>query len=241
MIRERVGHRDHNGTWRVSIDRDHSRVPIYERPGERGARRGRYLVHRTASDLLNARRAAGMSQRELGRQLRISHTKIGRAERGEPGQLTIELAAAMAAVLGLQFNATLHPDGDPVRDAAHVALLARFRSRLSPDLEWRTEVQVPIEGDRRSADAVVGASGVEVLIEAETRIDDVQALEHKISAKQRDMGIGRAILLVADTRHHRALIAHVPELRSRFPVSMRACFAALAKGLDPGGDALVII
>jgi len=199
------------------------------------------LVRRTASELLNARRAVGISQRELGRRLRISHTKVGRAERGEPGQLTIELAAAMAAVLGLQFNATLHPDGDPVRDAAHVALLARFRSRLSPDLEWRTEVPVPIEGDRRSADAVLRAFGVEVLVEAETRIDDVQALERKISAKQRDLGIGRAILLIADTRHHRAWIASIPELRSRFPVSARACFAALAKGVDPGGDAIVLM
>lgn len=199
------------------------------------------MVGRIAVELLNARRAAGISQRELGRRLRISHAKVGRAERGEPGQLTIELAAAMAAVVGLQLNATLHPDGDPVRDAAHMALLARFRSRLGPDLEWRTEVPVPIEGDRRSADAVVRVSGVEVLVEAETRVDDVQALERKINAKQRDMGISRAILLVADTRHHRDLVAQIPEFRSRFPVSARACFAALGEGRDPGGDALVIM
>lgn len=59
-----------------------------------------FLVGRTASELLVARRGAGSSQRELGRLLRVSHTKIGRVERGEPNQLTIELAATMAAVLG---------------------------------------------------------------------------------------------------------------------------------------------
>lgn len=216
-------------------------MPLYERPVDRGARRGRYLLGRTATELLTARRAAGISQRELGRQVRVSHTKIGRAERGEPGQLTIELAAKMAAVLGLQFNATLHPDGDPVRDAAHLALLERFRARMTSNLRWRTEVPVPIEGDRRSADAVVDGPGVEALIEAETRIDDVQALERRVNAKQRDMGVGRVILLVADTRHNRAVVSEVPALRTRFPVSTRACLAALARGHDPGADALVFL
>lgn len=71
-------------------------MPIHERPVDHGARRARYLVSRTASELTIARRRAGLSQRELGRHLRISHSTIGRAERGEPGLLTIELAAKMA-------------------------------------------------------------------------------------------------------------------------------------------------
>ncbi len=216
-------------------------MPLYERPVDRGARRGRYLVGRTATELLTARRAAGTSQRELGRHVRVSHTKIGKAERGEPDQLTIELAAKMAAVLGLQLNVTLHPDGDPVRDAAHLALIERFRARLASNLRWRTEVPVPIEGDRRSADAVVDGQGIRAMIEAETRIDDVQALERRVNAKRRDLAIGRVILLVADTRHNRAVVSEVPALRARFPVSTRACLAALAQGRDPGGDALVFL
>jgi transcriptional regulator with XRE-family HTH domain len=216
-------------------------MPLYERPVDRGARRGRYLVSRTAAELLTVRRAVGISQRELGRHVRVSHTKIGRVERGAPNQLTIELAAKMAAVLGLQLNVTLHPDGDPVRDAAHLALLERLRARITSNMRWRTEVPVPIEGDRRSADAVVDGQGVRAMIEAETRIDDVQALERRVNAKQRDLGIGRVILLVADTRHNRAVVAQVPALRARFPVSTRACLTALARGHDPGGDALVFL
>lgn len=216
-------------------------MPLYERPVDRGARRGRFLVSRIAVELLTARRAAAISQRELGRQLRLSHTKIGRAERGEPDQMTIELAAKMAAALGLQLSVTLHPDGDPVRDAAHLALIERFRRRMPPGLRWRTEVPVPIEGDRRSADVVVGAPNVEAMVEAETRLDDIQALERRIGAKQRDLGIARVILLVADTRHNRSVIARFPAVRERFPVSTRACLASIAQGRDPGGDALVIL
>ena len=216
-------------------------MPLYERPVDRGLRRGRFLVSRTATELLTARRAAAISQRELGRQIRVSHTKIGRAERGEPDRLTIELTARMAAALGLQLSVTLHPDGNPVRDAAHLGLLERFRARLAPGLRWRTEVPIPIEGDRRSADAVIDGNGFEALVEAETRIDDVQALERRVNAKQRDLGTGRVILVVGDTRHNRTIVATNPSVRARFPVSTRACLVALATGRDPGGDALVFL
>lgn len=216
-------------------------MPLHERPVDRGARRGRYLVTRTANELLAARRAAAISQRELGRQLRVSHTKIGRAERGEPDQLTIELAAKLAAGLGLQLSVTLHPDGNPIRDAGHVALLERFRARLAPGVRWRTEVPIPIEGDRRSADAVVDGSGITAMVEAETRVDDIQALERRLGAKSRDLGINRVILLVADTRHNRAVVSNNRAIRDRFPVSTRACLAALGAGRDPGGDALVFL
>jgi transcriptional regulator with XRE-family HTH domain len=223
-------------------DRQHNpKMPLYERPVERGARRGRYLVVRTANELLVARRAAAISQRELGRQLRVSRTRIGRAERGERNQLTIELAARMAAALGLQLNVSMHPDGNPVRDAAHIALLGRFQARLPSSLRWRTEVPIPIDGDRRSADAVVDGPGVEAMVEAETRIDDIQALERRLSAKQRDLGIRRVILLAADTRHNRSVVANNPQLLARFPVTTRACLSALTHGQDPGGDALVFL
>ena len=171
----------------------------------------------------------------------MSHSRVGRALRGEPGVLTIELATRMASVLGLELSVTLHPSGDPVRDKSHLALLERFRARLPASIRWRTEVPMPIEGDRRSADAVIDSTGWVALVEAETRVDDVQALERKINLKQRDLALGRVILVVADTRHNRAVVERVPALKERFPVSTRACLAALGVGRDPGGDALVIL
>jgi transcriptional regulator with XRE-family HTH domain len=216
-------------------------MPFNEGRADRGARRGRFLENRTVDGLVTARRSAALSQRELGRQLGVSHSRVGRVLRGEPGTLTIELAARMASVLGLELAVTLYPAGDPVRDKSHLALLARFRARLHPSIRWRTEVPIPIEGDRRAADAVIESSIWAAMVEAETRIDDVQALDRKINLKQRDLGLRRVILVVADTRHNRFVVANVPALVNRFPVSTRACLAALSSGRDPGGDALVIL
>lgn len=171
----------------------------------------------------------------------VGHDLVARAERGHPAALTIDTVARIAAVLGLQLSVSLHPDGEPVRDKGHLALLGRLRSRLAAALRWRTEVPMPIEGDRRSADALIEGATFEIIVEAETHLDDIQALERGIAGKQRDLGVARVILLVADTRHNRAVIARVPELLRRFPVSTRACLAALAAGRDPGGDGLVIL
>lgn len=100
---------------------------------------------------------------------------------------------------------------------------------------------MPIEGDRRSADATIDGDSLNAIVEAETHLDDIQALERGIAGKQRDLGVERVILLVADTRHNRAVLARVAELRRRFPIGPRACLASLAIGRDPGGDALVIL
>jgi hypothetical protein len=100
---------------------------------------------------------------------------------------------------------------------------------------------MPIAGDRRSADAVIDVDAFEGIVEAETHLVDIQVLQRGIAGKQRDLGIGRVILLVADTRHNRDVISRVDELRRRFPVRTRACLAALARGEDPGGDALVVL
>jgi transcriptional regulator with XRE-family HTH domain len=199
------------------------------------------LLLRTADGLATGRRSSGMSLREVGRRVGVGHDRVARAERGDPNALTIELTTRIAAVLGLELSVSLHPDGDPVRDKAHLALLERFRLRLRPEVPWRTEVPIPIEGDRRSADAVLDAGGSDVLVEAETHLADIQLLERGIGGKQRDLGIGRVILLVADTRHNRAVIARVPERQRRFPIGTRACLMALAQGRDPGGDALVVL
>jgi len=85
---------------------------------------------------------------------------------------------------------------------------------------------------------MIEGSDFEILVEAKTRLDDVQALERSIAAKQRDLSVARVILLVADTRHNREVIARVPELRARFPIGTRA---ALARGKAPSGDSVVII
>lgn len=155
--------------------------------------------------------------------------------------MTIDLAARVAEVLGLELAASLHPNGDSVRDRGQLALLARMRARIPNAPGWRIEVPVPIAGDLRSGDAMVTVESGDILIEAETRLDDLQAVERKGAAKARDLGAIWFVLLVADTRHNRQVIRDHPELLERFPIGTRACLARLANGHDPGGDALVIL
>jgi len=49
------------------------------------------------------------------------------------------------------------------------------------------------------------------------------------------------VLLLADTRHNRAILKSIPAVRERFPVDARTWFRAISSGDDPDGDALVIL
>lgn len=206
-----------------------------------GARRSRLLRQWIAEELVNARLAGGLSVRDVARRVGVSPGRIERSERAEPGALTIDLAARIAPALGLQLAFSLHLNGDPARDRAHLALLERFRRRLHPSLTWRTEVPVPHPGDLRSADGMIEAGFGTILVEAETRLTDVQAVERKSSLKKRDLGADRLILLVAETPNNRKVLELHLELRERLCVGTRRCLSALSRGEDPGGDCLVIL
>ena len=155
--------------------------------------------------------------------------------------MLIDTVAGIGEVLGIELAASLYPNGDPVRDRAHLALLRRFRVRIAAAVRIRTEVPIPLAGDPRSGDAVLRLRDGEVLVEAETRVADVQAVERRARAKARDLGASRLVLLLSDTRHNRAMLRLHPELRTSFPVETRAALAALSRGEDPGGDCLVIL
>jgi transcriptional regulator with XRE-family HTH domain len=216
-------------------------MPTRETAIPRAAARTLEILRRAGGELRIARTAAGMSSRDLGRLTGISHTQVIRIERGLAPHVDFGVIARMASALGHELAVAIHLVSAPVRDKAHIALLRRFAVRLHKSVRWRTEVPIPIPGDRRSADAVASAAAFDAVIEAETRVHDVQAAQRRLRSKQRDLDARRAILLLADTRHNRAVIDAVPEIRERFPIPTRACMAALARGEDPGGDCLVIL
>ena len=215
-------------------------VATYDSAVARGRRIGRAERRRAGDQLRIARASAGLSQRKLGAMVGLSHSAIGRMERGLVQRITVDRLGLVAAVLGMDLRIGLFPTGSPIRDAAHLALIKRLRARVPTSLRWRTEVPVPIDGDLRSADVVIDGESVDAMVEAETRLDDLQAMERRIYLKQRDFGIRRVILLVADTRHNRAVLDAHPELLDRFPISTRACLIALRECRDPGGNAIVL-
>ena len=193
-----------------------------------------------AGELLQAQIGSGLSFSELARRTSISRDTIIRMLRGDQA-MRVDHVAEVAAVLALQLAASLHPDGDPVRDRGQLALLQRLRARVAHPLRWRVEVPVPIAGERRSADAVISDMDGDVLVEAETHLHDIQALERRVTLKARDLGIDRVVLLVADTRHDRHVLRLHPELLAAFPWSSRACLAAFDAGRLPNASGLVIL
>ena len=216
-------------------------MPTRESVIQRADRRARSLLRRTGEELRSARVGGGLSTRKVGAMVGVSHTEVRRVESGDAPHVSVGVLARLASVVGGELSLRVHPVASAIRDAAHVALLSRFRARLHPSLGWRTEVPMPLPGDLRSADGVIDGESFDAIVEAETRLDDVQAVERRVRGKQRDLGCRRAILLVAETRHNRSVLRAVPELAERFPVGTRACMRALADAQDPGGDCLVIL
>ena len=200
------------------------------------------LLTGAATELREARIAAGLSQRAVAEAAGVSHPTVSRIERGRSPEASLLVIARLSAALGLKPVFRLYPDGDPIRDVAHAQLLERLHARIHEQLRWRTEVPLPISGDRRAWDATIAGMGWVIGVEAETRIRDAQAVARRTNLKQRDGELDHVILLVAATRSNRhALAAAAGELGTAFPVSQRECLRALREGRNPGGSAIIVL
>jgi transcriptional regulator with XRE-family HTH domain len=192
-------------------------------------------------ELREARLAAGLSQLAVGNAARMSYSEVSRIERARLPGVSVDQFCRLFAVVGLDFSARSYPFGLPLRDAAQVALLARFEALLHPSLRLRREVPLPNDSDLRAWDAVIYGAGPAVAVEAETRLRDVQALLRRIELKKRDGDVARLILLVADTRTNRRIVRETEALFGEFPIGSRSILAALRRGRDPGGSGIVIL
>jgi transcriptional regulator with XRE-family HTH domain len=178
----------------------------------------------------------------VAKALGVSHSWVWRIEQGESTNASLLDLARALAVVGLELSVRAYPAGSPLRDTAHARLLERLRHRLGTGVSWRTEVPLPNPGDLRSWDAVVSLAEIRIGVEAETRVRDGQELERRLALKRRDGGVDRVILLLGDTRANRAFVVErAGSLKAGFPVEGRAALAALRRGLDPGGDAIVLV
>jgi transcriptional regulator with XRE-family HTH domain len=149
-------------------------VATHERRVDRGSRQARRRLVTIGDELREARLSAGLSQRQVGASA-ISHTEVGRIERATASRVPFVTLSLLGSVLGLDVSIRAYPDGEPIRDAAQIALLARLRALLPPTLTWRTEVPLEIPGDMRAWDAVIGGPAWRIPVDAESRLRDVQA------------------------------------------------------------------
>ena len=195
---------------------------------------------RVRGDLARARRGAGLSREAVAHSCGLSRSTVERLGMGARRSSVKELAAVGAAV-GLDVRLRAYPAGDPIRDAGQQRLLERLHARCHLTLGWATEVVIRIAGDRRAWDAVITGPGWRIGVEAETVLDDLQAVERRLSLKQRDGEADHVILLVADTRRNRRALAAGAAAFARLSGDPRTILAALAVGRDPGTSAVVVL
>jgi transcriptional regulator with XRE-family HTH domain len=213
-----------------------------QRATDRGAELARRLVQDFGRDARDARRRASLSLQAVSRAVGISHGHLSRIERGLVPGLSIHLASRLAAVVGLDLSLRTYPGGTRIRDIGQVRLLQRFRVTIAEAIPWRTEVAVGSAGDLRAWDAILSVGGVRIGVEAEVHVHDWQALDRRIALRRRDTGIERVVLVLADTRHNRAVLRSVgPEILANFPVSARQALLALRAGEPPGGCTVVLV
>jgi transcriptional regulator with XRE-family HTH domain len=184
----------------------------------------------------------GLSLAEAGKAMGRSGSWVSRAERGLSTTVTVVELARFCAVLGLDLSLRTYPGGAPVRDAAHIALLASFRAHLHASLGWAAEVPLPGAGDSRAWDGLVRGSGWRYGVEAETKPRDVQAVVRRLLLKVRDGAVDGVFLVLPDTRHVRAFLQEFTAVAgASFPVTGRRARELLRAGVDPGGNAVIVL
>ena len=214
-----------------------------ERASDVGLIRAASIISELGREVRRARLEHGLSQALVARAARTSRSQVGRIEAAQAPRVSVLELSRLLAVLGLELGARAYPAGQPIRDAAHRALIDRFRARVAPTVAWRFEVPLPIAGDLRAWDAVLLIGTAQIAVEAETRPRDIQALQRRVALKRRDdPGIGAVVLLLADTRHNRELVRdHGDALGADLPLGSAAILAALGEGRQPAGSGLVLV
>ena len=185
----------------------------------------------------------GISQELAASRAGVSESAYARFERGDLDRPTLDRICRAARAVGLVPSLSFYPTGEPIRDAAQLALLARFESLLSPPLRLRREVPLPIPGDLRAWDGRISDGTRTASIEGESKLYDAQALARRIGLKSRDdPGSGVVILVVNQTAHNRRILAaHRETLRDQFPLDGGPIARALRAGTVPAVGGIILL
>jgi transcriptional regulator with XRE-family HTH domain len=224
----------------ISGAREHWPMPAIERRMVRADERARLALQTLGRELRMARVNHGLSQDAVAASTAVAQAEVSRIERtGRPG-VTLRTLARLAAAVGLELSVRLYPAGEPIRDKAHIAMLARFREAVGESWSWAAEVPLPIPGDKRAWDRVLRGNGVAIGVEAETRPTVLQEIQRRIALKKRDGHLDRVVLVLADTAWNRRLV-RLNDLQTAFPTPGKIALRSLSEGRDPGGDAMILI
>lgn len=200
------------------------------------------IVNRAVGrEIRSLRMAANVSQAQLSAAAGVSRTFLCRLELGQVASIDLRVACILFAILGQRLTVKGWPVAEPMRDAGQLKLLDRFDARVPPIWRRTRESVMPIRGDLRAWDERLDGP-VSVGVEAETRPNDLQAVERSMSAKKRDSRVQRMALVISATERNLTLVrTHLPILRQTYPLDTRAFMAAIRDGRDPGADAVVLL
>jgi transcriptional regulator with XRE-family HTH domain len=217
-------------------------MPTRERPVDRGTARARKLLADLGGEIRTARRDRGLSQETIGHAIGVSGVTVGRIERGLARRASILHVAQLLETVGLELSARAFPGGRPIRDAAQVALLGRFKVGLHGSLRWRTEVPLPIPGDQRAWDAMIIGTGWRFGVEVESAPRDAQALVRRLALKARDARVDGVILVLPVTRRTRAFLRETDAtLMPSLPGRSARTLELLRAGIRPPDSAIVCV
>jgi transcriptional regulator with XRE-family HTH domain len=210
-------------------------MPESERLKEIGIRRGRRAILDLSEEFRARRLEVGLSQSEVAASVGISRPSYTRIESGKFEALPVLTAAKVAAALGLELSVRVFPGANPLPGAAHGARLMSVLRCVAAPLTFRTEVPLPQRPDRpfeqRAWDAVVFGLGRRTGFEMEMRVRDAQALERRTNNKRRDDPVDSFVLLLADTRNNRRVLAENHQL---FPGMARLTSREVVRILKSG-------
>lgn len=211
----------------------------------RGRQRGHQLRSSIGDEIRRARIASGLRQTDLAVSLGISDSEVSRIECGGASWLSVDVAAQLCSVTGLELWLRAYPAGDPLRDAAHVRLLEALRRIIGPGLSLRAEVPIGPPRDLRAWDATIGSGRAWVHAELESRLTDAQALVRRLTLKLRDASAPRIqglVLVLADTRTNRgAALAARSTLASIAPASPSEILEGLRAGRLPDRGGVIFL
>lgn len=206
------------------------------------ARLAAWLLKDLGRELRVARILGGLTQARVAEQLGKSRSYISRVENGLVASLRVADLTRHASIVGLKLYAKLFPAGRRVMDAAQLALLERFRTRIAEAWTVELEVPMPIPGDLRAADALISVPGCRCMVEVITRMADFQAQLRSTRLKQRDLGADHLILVILGSSTNRRVLREAAgAVAVAFPLDTKAALRLLSIGTDPGADALILL
>jgi transcriptional regulator with XRE-family HTH domain len=219
-------------------------VPAANRTIDRGTRLGWRALVAIGAEFETARRSIGVSQEHVAAASRVSRPRYSKIENGKMSTLQVVEVARIASVLGLEPSIRLFPGGLPIRDAGQARRLTAFLAHVAAPLKAQTEVPLPALPEHRELrawDAVLVGSGARTAIELEMRLHDAQAVERRVGLKRRDDPAEHFLLLIADTRTNRRVLAELPGLFADLPrLSKAGVIRALIAGRHPGTGLVLV-